>query len=72
MRIKLILLVLLTGQVLMAQTLLLDSAALFKTKEYTNLDSALAHKEDVVRLNLRKQKLKEFPIAILEIGRAHV
>lgn len=67
MRIKLILLILLTGYVLTAQTLLLDSAALFNTKEYTNLDSALAHKEEVVRLNLRKQKLKEFPISILEL-----
>jgi Leucine-rich repeat (LRR) protein len=67
MRIKPFILYLLIWQTLSAQRILLDSAALFNAKEYTNLDSALKHKDEVLRLNLRKKKLKEFPPEILQL-----
>src|ERR1041385_3390173 len=50
-----------------AQTDLLDSASIMKSDEYTDLKLALENKDNVVRLNLRKQKLKSFPIEILQL-----
>lgn len=49
-----------------AQTTMLDSVSLFATREYTDLNMALANKDSVYRLVLRKKKLKEFPIEILQ------
>jgi len=48
-----------------AQTELLDSMGIIKSDEYTDLKLALENKDKVVRLNLRKQKLKSFPMEIL-------
>jgi Leucine-rich repeat (LRR) protein len=44
---------------------LLDSVSLDTTKMYTDLKLALEHPDQVIRLSLRKQKLKEFPKEIL-------
>jgi Leucine-rich repeat (LRR) protein len=66
MRIKLIVLFAFVWLISPAQESLLDSAALFSVKEFTSLDSALKYKNEVVRLNLRKKKLKKFPMQILE------
>lgn len=49
-----------------AQTSLLDSVSLFSTREFTDLNSALANKDSVYRLVLRKKKLKEFPVEIYQ------
>lgn len=49
-----------------AQKTMLDSVALFSTREFNDLNAALATKDSVYRLVLRKKKLKEFPIEILE------
>lgn len=45
---------------------LLDSIALTKVTEYTNLDSALKDPDKVIKLVLRKKHLKEFPQEILK------
>jgi Leucine-rich repeat (LRR) protein len=50
-----------------AQTGLLDSISIMTSDEYTDLKLALENKDKVVRLNLRKQKLKTFPIEILQL-----
>jgi Leucine-rich repeat (LRR) protein len=49
------------------QAQLLDSIALSKTEEYTNLDSALKHPEQVIKLVLKKQHLKSFPKEIARL-----
>ncbi len=46
---------------------LLDSLELVTYQEYTDLNAAIEDKEKVVKLNLRKKKLKEFPMEILEM-----
>lgn len=46
---------------------LLDSVELATYPEYTDLNEALKNPEDVIRLNLRKQKLKGFPPQILKL-----
>jgi Leucine-rich repeat (LRR) protein len=61
----LILLILLISAGTGAQTLL-DSVALATYQEYTDLGEALKNPDDVIKLNLRKQKLKGFPIEILK------
>lgn len=45
---------------------LLDSLSLAAVEPYTSLDSALKEPDKVIKLILRKQKLKEFPLAILK------
>lgn len=65
--IKLTFILILFRLMLPAQQVLLDSASLFSAKEFTSLDSALKYKNDVIRLNLRKKKLKEFPAEILQL-----
>lgn len=54
---------LLTG----AQTELLDSISLALSPEYLTLEAALENPNAVVRLSLRKQKLKKFPMEILQL-----
>lgn len=44
---------------------LLDSVTIYKMDEFTNLDSALKNPDAVIKLNLRKKHLKEFPLQIL-------
>lgn len=46
---------------------LLDSMSLALHTEYTSLEEALKNPHDIIKLNLRKQKLKQFPIEILEL-----
>jgi len=45
---------------------LLDSVALATYQEYTDLSEAMKNPEDVVKLNLRKKKLKGFPMQVLK------
>lgn len=49
-----------------SQVVLLDSLTLSRYTEYTDLTTALNNKDSVVKLNLRKKKLKEFPVEILQ------
>ncbi|MDO9001234.1 MAG: leucine-rich repeat domain-containing protein [Bacteroidota bacterium] len=49
-----------------SQETLLDSVALSIHDEYTNLDSARKHPDDVIKLVLRKKKYKSFPSQILK------
>jgi Leucine-rich repeat (LRR) protein len=50
-----------------AQTIpLLDSLSLDTARLYTDLSLALKNPEGVIRLSLRKQKLKEMPLEILQ------
>jgi len=49
------------------QAQLLDSVSLALTPEYSDLKAALENPLAVIRLNLRKQKLKDFPKEILEL-----
>lgn len=49
-----------------AQTVLLDSLTLDTIHAYTNLEEALKNPEKVIKLELRKKKLKSFPIEILK------
>lgn len=44
---------------------LLDSMALENTEAYTSIEEAMKNPEKVIKLNLRKCKLKEFPKEIL-------
>jgi len=48
-----------------SQNDLMDSLELAMTAEYTNLKEALEHPERVVKLSLKKQGLKDFPLEIL-------
>lgn len=50
-----------------AQGDLLDSLSLAMTPEYTSLKAALENPDAVLRLSLKKQKLKDFPIEILQL-----
>ena len=50
-----------------AQTTLLDSVSLALSPEYLTLEAALENPNAVVRLSLRKQKLKKFPMEILQL-----
>ena len=52
--------------VVFAQGQLLDSLSLVNAKEFTNLDSALKTPDEVIRLVLRKNKLKEIPKEIFQ------
>jgi Leucine-rich repeat (LRR) protein len=45
---------------------LLDSLTLDTIKAYTTIEDALKNPDDVIKLVLRKQKLKTFPIEILQ------
>lgn len=45
---------------------LLDSLALDTIKAYTTIEEALKNPDDVLKLVLRKQKLKTFPLEILQ------
>lgn len=49
-----------------AQNQLLDSLTLDTLTAYTNLQEALKNPELVIKLELRKKKLKEFPMEILK------
>jgi Leucine-rich repeat (LRR) protein len=49
-----------------AQTALLDSLTLDTLTAFTSLDEALKHPEQVIKLELRKKKLKKFPVEILQ------
>jgi len=49
-----------------AQTQLLDSLTLDTLKAYTSLAEALKDPEAVIKLELRKKKLKKFPVEILQ------
>ncbi|HWY37710.1 MAG TPA: leucine-rich repeat domain-containing protein [Bacteroidia bacterium] len=63
----LVLAFLLAGGKMAAQnTVLLDSMQLEETYSYIDLEEALKHPEMVVRLELRKKKLKEFPKEIFQ------
>lgn len=64
---KLILLLILLSArfTFIAQEVLLDSLALATHEEFTSLDSALKHPNNVVKLVLRKKKLKTFPLQVL-------
>lgn len=48
------------------QAQLLDSLSLDTITAYTSIDSAMKHPEQVIKLILRKQHLKEFPLEILK------
>ncbi len=48
-----------------AQTELLDSLALDKVFVYTSIEEAMLQPEQVIRLELRKKRLKKFPVEIL-------
>ncbi len=56
----------LCSQKILAQTQLLDSLTLDTLKAYTDLEIALQHPEQVIKLELRKNKLKSFPRDILK------
>lgn len=45
---------------------LLDSLTLDTMRAYTNLEDALKHPENVVKLELRRKRLKSFPMDILK------
>src|SRR5438477_12170034 len=64
-RFRLLIFLFFHGLLLDAQ--LLDSVSLAMTNEYTDLKSALEDGDRVVKLNLRRKKLKEFPLAILSL-----
>ena len=49
-----------------AQKVLLDSLTLDTMRAYTNLEEALKNPEKVIKLELRKCKLKSFPMEILK------
>jgi Leucine-rich repeat (LRR) protein len=49
-----------------AQTILLDSLTLDTLKAYTNLTEALKNPDKVIKLELRRNKLKSFPMEILQ------
>lgn len=49
-----------------AQTVLLDSLTLDTLTAYTDINEALKHPEQVIKLELRRKKLKKFPIEILQ------
>jgi Leucine-rich repeat (LRR) protein len=51
---------------LAAQQALLDSLTLATYQEYTDLKEALANPDKVIRLNLKKKKLREFPAEVLQ------
>ncbi|MGZ4048837.1 MAG: leucine-rich repeat domain-containing protein [Bacteroidia bacterium] len=49
-----------------SQTVLLDSLTLDTLTAYTSIEEAMKHPEKVVKLELRKKKLKSFPMEILK------
>lgn len=49
-----------------SQIVLLDSLTLDTLKAYTNLEEALKNPEKVIKLELRKSKLKTFPMEIFK------
>lgn len=51
---------------------LLDSAALDSAREYTSLEEALKHPDQVYVLNLKRERLKEFPAEILQLKNLNV
>ncbi len=61
-----LLLLLIFSQKMVAQTVLLDSLKLDTVYSYTSLEEALKSPEKVIKLELRKQKLKSFPMEILK------
>ena len=50
-----------------AQVSLLDSVALFEMTAVTSIDEAMKNPDKVIKLELNKQKLKEFPKEILSM-----
>jgi Leucine-rich repeat (LRR) protein len=54
-------------QKISAQTQLLDSLTLDTLKAYTSLEAALKNPDKVIKLELRKKKLKEFPREIFKL-----
>lgn len=60
-------LLLFMGHLLRAQQDLLDSVSLALHPEYLDLKEALANPDQVIKLSLRKQGLKEFPQQILKL-----
>jgi Leucine-rich repeat (LRR) protein len=65
-RIAFLLLFLLIFQRLSAQQVLLDSLTLDTMTAFTSLDEALKNPEKVIKLELRRKKLKKFPMEILK------
>jgi Leucine-rich repeat (LRR) protein len=63
---KLIVLFFLLFNIVTAQTILLDSAALLNYPAITDLNVALQNPDAVVKLVLRKKKFKEFPMELLQ------
>ncbi|OFY85022.1 MAG: hypothetical protein A3F72_04550 [Bacteroidetes bacterium RIFCSPLOWO2_12_FULL_35_15] len=61
-----LLLIVLSFQKITAQNQLLDSLTLDTLTAYTNLQEALKNPELVIKLELRKKKLKEFPMEIFK------
>ena len=59
-----LLLLLIFAQKMLAQTVLLDSLKLDTVYSYTSLEEALKNPEKVIKLELRKQKLKSFPMEV--------
>jgi Leucine-rich repeat (LRR) protein len=55
-----------SGKLFSQDNVLLDSMQLEETYSYIDLEEALKHPEMVVRLELRKKKLKEFPKEIFQ------
>ncbi len=51
---------------LLSQTVLLDSLTLDTVKAYTSLEEALKNPEKVIKLELRRKKLKTFPMEIFK------
>ena len=54
------------GKLFSQEKELLDSAQLAETYTYMDLKEALEHPEMVIKLELRKQKLKTFPVEIFQ------
>ena len=57
---------LIKGSAFSQETDMLDSTQLEEVYTYTDLKEALEHPEKVIRLELKKQKLKEFPKEIFQ------
>ena len=65
-KINFILLLVFCTSKLFSQTVLLDSLTLDTMRAYTSLEEALKNPEKVIKLELRRKKLKSFPMEILK------
>ena len=66
LRTSILLVLIVVSQKNFSQTVLLDSLTLDTMHAYTNLEDALKNPEKVIKLELRKNKLKSFPMEILK------